>query len=441
MQQLKLLNFYKLISNISTNLVGAFIPLIVLQATGSIYFAILSYVMMFAIRLLFNFAFRSLYERYPQMVLMFRVVAVVLYSASIVIMDYYLWLGVFGATFFYGLDMSLRSVTREIIYNYASVENSGEKSPLGFSRLLEQVGVLVALVVGGVLLDLNKLLIIIISVVVYLISVIPLVWYFVKSRKAKTFNKDAISNARLSYDKQPELKQNAEKISKKILWMYAIVYFIYCFQDVLGNAFNIHIFLRTESFGAAGYLNAVYNAVYGVGCWLFSIIDSKKETTPLIIVSCIMCALSIGSTIIVNNVVWWYVAMVVAGLFFGFICTYMLGRLLPKCRIMGVSNNALFYRENAADCSCIVAMTMGCLTGGMVPVLISIVVTMFMSSIIIPFNEEKTRKQLINYLQNHEKAMSENLGNSDSQNEIIDATGESKNRTKTASRETTKTKK
>jgi len=421
MQQLKLLNFYKLISNIATNLVGAFIPLIVLQATSSIYLAILSYVGMYVIRLFFNFVFKSIYEKYPQMVLMFRVVAVILYSVSIIVMDYQLWIGVFGCTFFYGLEMSLRSIPREVLYNYASLESTGEKSPLGFSRLLEQIGVLVALVVGGVLLDLNKVLIIVISVVIYLISVVPLVWYFIKSRKEKTFNRDSVSNAQLAYEKQPELSRNAKKISKKVLWSYALIYFIYCFQDVLGNAFNIHIFLRTNSFGAAGYLNAVYNALYGIGCYLFSIIDSKKETTPLVIVSCIGCGIFICTTIFVENVIWWYIAMSFTGLLYGFICTYMLGRLLPKCRIMGVSNNALFYRENASDVSCIVAMVMGCLTGGMIPVLISTVVTMFLSAILIPLNEEKTRKQLINYLQNHEKAMLKQR--EIDQNPIIDATG------------------
>ena len=135
--------------------------------------------------------------------------------------------------------------------------------------------------------------------------------------------------------------------------------------------------------------------------------------------------------------------MAAAGVFYGFICTYMLGRLLPKCRIMGVSNNALFFRENSADLSCVVAMTMGCLTGTMLPVLLSIVVTMFISSGLIPLNEEKTRKKLISYLQNHEKTMTQNCNeNIINQNPIIDATGEPEKKSrKTTSKKTTKAKK
>jgi len=402
----------------------------VLQATGSVALAALLYCAMFLIRILCSCVLKKQYEKYPQIILMIRVVTVVLYSFSIILIDANLWLGVIGATVFYGIDMSLKTVPREILFNYASAEeSSGEKSSLGFSRLMEQFGILLALVVGGVMLDVNKTLIIIISVVIYIIAVVPLVMYYIKGRKQKTFNRDSVSNAQLKYEKNPELSKNANKISKKIVWAYAIVYFIYCFQDVLGNAFNIHMFLHTSSFGAAGYLNAVYNALFGIGCYVFSILDSKKETTSLISISCIGCALSVLGLVLFENVVLWYVFMSIAGLLYGFICTFMLQRLLPKCRIMGVSNSALFFRENASNISVMSAMILGC-TGGMIPVLISVVVTMVVSSGLIPLNEERTRKDLINYLQNHERAMSiqksgDVLVKQDAfeQNPIIDATG------------------
>ena len=132
MQPIKLLNFYKLLSNVATNLVGAFIPLIVLQATGSVALAALLYCTMYLIRMLCCVAFKRQYEKYPQLVLMIRVVSVVLYSFSIILIDSNLWLGVIGATIFYGIDMSIKTVPREILFNYASAEeSSGGKSSLG----------------------------------------------------------------------------------------------------------------------------------------------------------------------------------------------------------------------------------------------------------------------------------------------------------------------
>lgn len=430
MSQLKLLNFYKLLSYIATKLVGAFIPLIVIEATGKLYIGALSLILMFVVRMSFNFLFRNVYQKYPQVILLLRIVTVLAYSVSIILIESSLWVGVVGCIFFYGLDDSFRAIPSETLFNYASQEKTEGKSPLGFSRLMEQLGGLVALVVGGVMLDIDKTLITIISIVIYSISVVPLFIYFIKSRHQKTFNKDAVSNAQLKYEKNPELSKNAKEFSKKVLWSYAITYFIFCFQDVLGNALNIHIFLKSGgSFGAAGYLNAVYNGLYGVGCYIFSAIDSKKETTPLIVMSCLGCAGSVLSIILINNIVCWYIAMAIAGTLYGFICTFMLARMLPKCRIMGESNNALFYRENVSNASVIICMLLG--FGSMIPVLIGVVATMIISAVNIPYNEEKTRKVLIKYLRNHERVMSTGNNNSKrkeiyDQNPIIDLSGTDK---------------
>lgn len=431
MSQLKLLNFYKIVSNVATNLVGAFIPLIVLQATGSVAFGALSLIMIYLIRIISCTVFKKYFERYPQIILLLRVFTVIAYSVSIILIDVNLWVGVVGSVLFFGLDDSFRSLPREIVYNYSATDDDGGKSPLGFSRLMEQLGILIALVVGGVLLDVNKTLIVIISIIIYLISVIPLVIYYLKSRHQKSFNKDAESNARISYEKNPELKTNAEKISKKILWCYALTYFIFCFQDVLGNSLNIHIFLQTSSFGSAGYISAVYNAFYGIGCLLFSNLDSKKETTPIIAMSCVGCSILVLGIVLFNNVVWWYIAMALAGTFYGFICTFVLARLLPKCRIIGASNSALFFRENASNMSVIMCIMLG-VTGSMIPVLIAIVVAEALAALVIPLNEERTRKLLIDYLQNHEKAMTPSRNEAVrntvlyEQNPIIDLTGEDK---------------
>ena len=408
MDQLALLNFYKIVSNVATKLVGGFIPLIVMQAMGggvsSVIYGVLSLVIIYGVRMLFNFCFRTWYEKYPQLILLLRLFPFLGYSLCIVLIDANLWLGVIGAVLFYGLDVSFKCLPSEIVFNYASANSGEKKSPLGFSRLMEQIGILLALVVGGVLLDFNKTLVIIISVVLYIIAAIPLFIYYIKSKNEKSFNKDAVSNAQILYEKKPELTENAHKISKKILWCYAITYFVYCIQDILGNAFNIHLFLEYGSFGVAGYVNAVYSAFYGIGCYIFSYIDSKKETTPLISVSCLGCGVLVLSLILFPNIVWYYIVMVIAGIFYGFICTYVLARLLPKCRIMGVSNDALFYRENASNSSVIFSILFG-IFGSMIPVLVCNAVAMIISAALIPINEEKTRKYLIKYLQNHEIAM------------------------------------
>ena len=98
---------------------------------------------------------------------------------------------------------------------------------------------------------------------------------------------------------------------------------------------------------------------------------------------------------------------------------------------MGVSNNALFFRENASNVSVIFVITFG-VFGSMVPVFIVNAIAMFVSSVVMPLNEERTRKMLINYLQNHEKAMTQNKPKQNPKGDIILVHVEKVKKTKTA---------
>ena len=73
---------------------------------------------------------------------------------------------------------------------------------------------------------------------------------------------------------------------------------------------------------------------------------------------------------------------------------------------MGCSNKALFTRET----SCVTAYVFGYAFGfaGLLAIFIATMVTMFASSIIIPQGEEKTRKNLVDFLQNNENIVTSN---------------------------------
>ncbi len=402
--QLFLLNFYKLLSNVATKLVGAFIPIIILDATGSVALACISVVASYLIRLAFSVCFKKLYEHCPQLILLIRLAPFVLYTLSIFLMETNLWLGIIGVVLFYGISESFKCMPIEILYNYASTtEESGNS--LGVTRLLEQAGVLIALVVGGVMLDVNKNLILIISVVLYLISVVPLLIYYIKGRKLKGFNTDAVSNAVITFSKDPEMIENARQISKKMLLGYWFVYFIFSFMDIINTAFVIHLYLTFPSFGMAGYVNALFNAMFGIGCFLFGLLDNKKETTPVLIVACIVCMIGVACLIFVTNTALLFVVTGLTGLFYGCISTFCLRRLLPKSRIMGISNESLYVREIASNMAVIVPMLLGAV-GSMIPVLVLVSAGIGASAYLIPANEERSRRLLIDFLQKHEDAMS-----------------------------------
>ncbi len=398
--QLRLLNIYKLLANIATNLVGAFIPLIVYNETGVMLYAIVALVLQYVVRIATNFLLKKLYYTKPQLCLMYRIIPIALYSTFIILMDVNVWVGIIGSCVFYGINNSLKSLPPEIIYNYSSQEDSGGK--LGLSRLFEQVGTIAAFVVGGFMLDVNKIVITVISLVIYVIAVIPLFMYYKRSKNDKLFNKEFTSNAYETMKKNAEAKDKGTKLARKITAGYALVYFLYSFLDVFSNAFNLYIMQASSaSLSAVGIYSAVYNATYGIGSYIAGKINDRKDTTWMVSISAVLLAVCVAIIPVVHGDIAYYIIFGAVGLFYSPIPIFALQRLLAKTRILGVSNEALFIRENVTNLSVILPIMTG-MFGTMIPVFAVISGALAVSTFLIPYNEERTRKLLVNYLQHNE---------------------------------------
>lgn len=402
MDQLKLLNFHKMLANFANNLVGAFVPLLIYQATGSLTYAMIYLLANHLLRLLITTSLKNLYGKYPQLFLLLRIIPIALYNIFIFVMDSNLILGVIGVGIFVALDNSLNNLSKEIIFNYSSLTQKSDKS-IGITRLFEQIGVIIALVVGGFLLDINKTIVLIISLIVYAISVIPLVSFYIKSRKQKTFNKDATSNAVATLNKNAETKKVAKKLTKRLLITYGIIYFSFAFVDLLQTTYSLFVFIEKGEFALSGILSAVYHSFYAIGFYVAGIINDKKDITKLVSVLAVIIGIfSIILPFINISTGFIFVCIIYGAIGFGypFISLFVLERLLIKSRIIGASNKALFTRE----IGCLVAYVIGYSCGflGLIAIFVSIGVTMCSSAFIIPIGEEKTRKNLVDYLQNNE---------------------------------------
>ena len=142
----------------------------------------------------------------------------------------YIAVGVVGVIIFNGVNSAFTAMPREYILNYASLNNNNEESSLGFTRFIEQVGVFISYLVGGYLLGINKIIVVAISIAIYLASVVPLVMFYNKSKTEKTFNSDAVSNAQLTFKANDKEKYSYGKVlTKKIIFLYGVSYFFYCF--------------------------------------------------------------------------------------------------------------------------------------------------------------------------------------------------------------------
>ncbi len=407
MNQLKLLNFHKMISNFANNLVGAFVSLIIFQATGSMTYAILYLVANTILRLLFGLLLKNYYGKYPQLFLLIRIVPITIYNLSIFLLDNHLVLGIILICVFKSLDWALANVPKEVIFNYSSLTTGKKdgKSSIGVTRLFEQSGTIIALIVGGYLLDFNQTLVLIISLVIYAISVIPLVMFYLKSRHQKTFNKDATSNAVTTLSKKnEELHKESQRLTKKLLLNYFIIYFSFAFVDCLSTAYNLYIFEQQGEFATAGILSAVFNTFYAIGFYVAGIVNEKYDTTKFVSLCCVI----IGAGVIAMPFIPIDTMLILICIIYGaiafcntFISLFVLDRMLLKSRIMACSNKALFLRESACVTAYIICYSCGLF--GLLGLFIVTSVVMTSSSVIIPVSEEKTRQNLVDYLQNNEK--------------------------------------
>lgn len=400
--QLKLLNFHKMIANLASNLVGAFVSLIIYQATGSLSLAILYIGLANVSRLICNIALKKLYEKYPQIFLLIRIIPIFIYNMFILLLDTNMWVAIIGICIFVGINNSMYAYPKELIFNYSSLNKSGDS--IGITRLFEQFGTIVALIVGGYLLDFNKTIVIVISLLLYAISVVPLFMYYLKSRKNKDFNQEAVSNAIIT--KKNSSKDSTAKLSKKILFKYGVVYFTFAFIDLFSSCFNLHLFVTGGAYAVAGIFSAIYNLTYAVGSYIFGKLNDKKDLT----IATSIISVALGGCLIalpfVENLIVLYIIYGIMGITYPCLSIFVLNRMLVKSRIMGVSNEALNVRENG----CVVAYMMGagfgailpCLAIPLLPLFILMGVTMEISAVLVPKNEEQTRRLLIDFLQDNE---------------------------------------
>ena len=104
--QLKLLNFHKILSSFATNIVGAFVALIIYQACGSFTYSFLWLVGDHTLRIIYNACLYKFYTKYPQLALLLRIVPILISTLSVLLLDVSLIAGVLLILFFHPMTIS-----------------------------------------------------------------------------------------------------------------------------------------------------------------------------------------------------------------------------------------------------------------------------------------------------------------------------------------------
>ena len=398
-EQLKLLNFYKSMSAIATNLVGAFIPLIVYKYTGSLVLAVLYMVGVYIVRFLTTLVFRKLMFKYAQLFILLRFLPIILYSIFLFLLDVNVILAVIGTGIFVGVSDSFSSLPNEIVHNYSSL-NKGSSS-VGITVFFEKIGVIAAFVAGGLFLDyLAQWILVLASLILYLISVIPLAVYFIKNRNSKGFNNEAVSNAVITFSENPDKSQRGKKLSRKMMIEYGFAYFLYNVSTPVITFFSLYLFIKNGEFAIVGYLTAAYNAAVMITSLFAGKLDQKKDLTVFVWLGFLIFGITKASLILTNFVWLWFISFVIMGLIEGIVNVFVLERMRSKTRILGVSNEALFSRYKG---QCLGSVTTSLFFIATAPLFLPVFIFLSVADVIagtyIVTHEEKARKTLVRYLQ------------------------------------------
>lgn len=406
--QLRYLNFYKIISQFATNIVGAFVSLIIFQATGNLFYTFMYVLGELFVRIILNACFIKLYKKYPQIMLLLRVFPVLTYSLCIFLLDYNLLLGVILVGIFYAMAISFKELPMEIIFNYSSQSDAESSSKgLGLSRLFEQLGLLIAIVMGGLFLEnLPRWIPIVIAIVSYLISIIPLVIYYVKEKKNPIFNRDAVSNAISTFSENKVKVMQERTIKRKVLGNIFLSYFFSSATDEATTIFMIFLFAKNpNAYSLAGYMQASMWTLYGIGCLWVEKYSEKHDPTNLCricSVIVVLCTVALPFTVIYNCVPVAIGIFAVMGFFYGPLSSYQISCMLAKTRILGISNDGLYMRSVAYNVARIPGFFIGMFGIAVLPVAIWVCGGIHAGTVYaFPKLEEENRKLIVDYLQNN----------------------------------------
>lgn len=398
--QFKLLQFYKVLSNFATNLISSFIPLIVYRETGNIYLAVGSLILGYLFTIICNCLLKKLLYKFPELCLCLRIIPIVAMQLTLLFISVSPVFMIFVFAICYGLNYTLKTVPCEVIYTY-SVPPNTSAAKLGLSRAFEQAGFVLSCVIGGLFLDkISTLYVVIISLSLYFVSSLPLMIYYMINKGKNAFNTEAVSNAHAFYESK-DVTQKGKKVSKKIKLLYFIDFVLVAGVDAFYRFFGFATYLKTGSFLISGALSGSCDAIQGIMAFVAGKLDEKKDLTILASVSTFIIAVCIVIATLTIGLWPSFVCFLIMPIFWPIATLFINQRMLTKSKILGITNECNFQKYNGHLLGQLSCYVFG-LTGVVWAMFIVAAILMFSSGISLPIIEEKTRKTLVDYIENND---------------------------------------
>ena len=398
--QFKLLNFHKFIGNFATSLVGTFIPLMIYKSTGSLRLAVLFIFGQLLCRFISNHLFKKMFNRYPQVTLLIRIIPLLIYNIALIFLEKFMVIGLIIIIISYGMSLSMKNNALGVLLNYTSKNKTAKN--LTLTRLVESVSAIIACVAGGLFIDWNQTALIIFSTALYLVSVFPLIIYFIVNKGKTGFNRDFTSNAAINYDQDPLLKQKRKSLVKNFVLQYFLFYAIFCVIDVFTNMYTLHMFVSAPTFAMAGYLTAMFQLANLAGVSLVTLLAKKFDLKNLNFVFGFLCAVPLAILPFIQSYVSIYLLIFVFGFSYSVCSYFMMDSLMTKCKLISATNKALLARQDGIIAGQMVTPVIVIIFNTITPVFFVMVAALIVYSIYTQIVEEKMRKKLVNYLENNE---------------------------------------
>ena len=404
--ELKLLNFNRIMANISTKLVGGFIPLIVYNNVSShkLELALLTLIIEYLLSLLFGMVLKKFLISKPQLFLFLRIIPIVVYEILLLYVAKNPIGCVIGIGVAYSLSYAFKYIPTEVLFAYVNATKKvGTGRQLAISKTLEQLSIIIGVLVGGLFLDfLDMRVMIIVSISLYAVGAIPQLVYYIANKKKSKINQEYASYAHIALKETSQDKEFAKKVSKKVRVQYVIFYFLQESWHAVYIMIPLLTFTLTGVYTYSAIATAIFDGVYGVGCIIAGRLNNKKDLTVISsILGVVVGVMSIAMVFVRAGYMWIiYILCGIMAMAYAFAYFFMYDRMLKKSKIIGRNTTCIINKINMfmlSTCCIVSCGLLGlpiafCVGGGL----------SILSGASIPYVEEKTRRMLVDHLEDNE---------------------------------------
>jgi len=403
----RLLNFNRFMANFSTKLMGAFVPVIVYKYAPAykMQMAILTIVIQYFLSFVLTLLFKNILIKKPQVFLFLRVVPVIIYEVLLIFIDSNPWPCVIGIGVAYSLSYVFKYVPTESLFAYNNTSlASGTGKNLAFAKIVDQSAIIIGTIFGGFVLDyLSVHILVIISISLYIIGALPLLIYYIVNKKDKSLNQEYSTYEHIALKEKSSNTRYANSVSKKVRVIYCLYYFLQESYNAMYVLMPLFVFKLTGKFSYSAIAGAIFDGVYGVGCYLTAKLESKRDITIMSATAGVMVGVCGISMVFMrsNTLILFYLLVAIMALCYSMTYFFMYNRMILKSKIIGRNITCVTNKINMFFLSTSVVVSFGlflpinacfCIAGGL-----SIV-----AGLSSPHVEEKTRRILVDHLEDNE---------------------------------------